>query len=144
MIDFNNKGISLVALVVTVIVLLILAGFSFTFVLGENGIITKAKNAKEQTEIAQAEETIKLKIAEVQIDKNGDATVDDINSALEDNSDLHLSSTYESIIYKNKYIFDLDSTTLNITNGRTYNQENPNLEKRSMPAVFDNFNRDEE
>ena len=38
----NSKGITLVALVVTIIVLIILAGISINLVLGENGIITKA------------------------------------------------------------------------------------------------------
>ena len=43
------KGITLVALVVTIVVLLILAGVSINSVLGENGIIIKAKEAAEKT-----------------------------------------------------------------------------------------------
>ena len=43
----KNTGITLVALVVTVIVLIILAGISISLVLGDNGIITKAREAKE-------------------------------------------------------------------------------------------------
>lgn len=46
----NASGITLVALVVTIVVLLILAGISLNLVLGSNGIIAKAKNAKNQTE----------------------------------------------------------------------------------------------
>ena len=42
----NNKGITLVALVVTIVVLLILAGVSINLVLGNNGIIAKAKEAE--------------------------------------------------------------------------------------------------
>ena len=45
----KNKGITLVALVVTIVVLLILAGVSINLVLGNNGIITKAKEAAEKT-----------------------------------------------------------------------------------------------
>ena len=41
----KNKGITLVALVVTIVVLLILAGVSINLVLGNNGIIAKAKDA---------------------------------------------------------------------------------------------------
>ncbi len=52
----NTKGITLIALVVTVIVLIILAGVSISLVLGENGIINKAKKAKENTELAKTEE----------------------------------------------------------------------------------------
>ena len=51
----SNGGITLVALVVTIIVLIILAGVSISLVLGDNGIITKAKEAKENY-IAAAEE----------------------------------------------------------------------------------------
>ena len=56
----RNKGITLVALVVTIIVLIILAGVSINLILGENGIITMAKKAKENMEIASQEEQIAL------------------------------------------------------------------------------------
>ena len=52
----NSKGITLVALVVTIVVLLILAGVSINLVLGENGLITQAKEAKEQTKTAEVNE----------------------------------------------------------------------------------------
>ena len=45
----KNKGITLVALVVTIVVLLILAGVSINLVLGDNGIIVKAKEAKRKS-----------------------------------------------------------------------------------------------
>ena len=45
----NNKGITLVALVVTIVVLLILAGVSINLVLGDNGIIAKAKEAQSKS-----------------------------------------------------------------------------------------------
>ena len=44
----NNQGITLVALVVTIVVLLILAGVSISLVLGENGLISKAKESREK------------------------------------------------------------------------------------------------
>ena len=50
----NNKGITLVALVVTIVVLLILAGVSINLVLGDNGIVKKAQDAK--TKSAEASE----------------------------------------------------------------------------------------
>ena len=45
----NNKGITLVALVVTIVVLLILAGVSINLVLGDNGIVKKAQDAKTKS-----------------------------------------------------------------------------------------------
>ena len=51
----NKKGITLIALVVTIVVLLILAGVSINLVLGNNGIIAKAKEAKTKSAEATAE-----------------------------------------------------------------------------------------
>ena len=50
----NNKGITIVALVITIVVLLILAGVSINLVLGNNGIISKAKEA--ETKLGEASE----------------------------------------------------------------------------------------
>ena len=46
----NSRGITLIALVVTIIVLLILAGTTYTLVIGNEGIFDKAKNATEKYE----------------------------------------------------------------------------------------------
>ena len=64
-----NKGITLVALVVTIIILIILAGVSINLVLGENGIITMAKRAKEDMEKAAQDEQIALDNLLSQIDE---------------------------------------------------------------------------
>lgn len=57
---YNARGITLIALVITIIVLIILAGVSINLVLGENGVITKAKEAKTKTEQAQLNEEIAM------------------------------------------------------------------------------------
>ena len=57
----RNKGITLIALVVTIIVLLILAGISISMLTGQNGILNRAAEAKEKTGIAQEDESQKLK-----------------------------------------------------------------------------------
>ena len=56
----KQRGITLVALVITIIVLLILAGISISMLTGENGILTQASNAKKVTEEAAKEENSKL------------------------------------------------------------------------------------
>ena len=56
----SNKGITLIALVITIIVLLILAGVSIAMLTGQNGILTQAQNAKNRTEEAQGEEENRL------------------------------------------------------------------------------------
>ena len=66
----NNKGITLVALVVTIVVLLILAGVSINLVLGNNGIITKAKEAAEKTAAAQEKEMIERNLLEQELENS--------------------------------------------------------------------------
>ncbi len=56
----RNKGITLIALVVTIIVLLILAGVSIAMLSGQNGILNRASEAKEKTAVAQEDENEKL------------------------------------------------------------------------------------
>ena len=56
----RNKGITLIALVVTIIVLLILAGISIAMLTGQNGILNRAAEAKEKTGVAQEDESQKL------------------------------------------------------------------------------------
>ena len=52
----NSKGITLISLVITIIILIILAGVSIAIVFDEDGIINKAKKAAENMEIAAIEE----------------------------------------------------------------------------------------
>ena len=74
----KKSGITLISLVVTIIVLLILAGVTIATLTGENGILTRTSDAKEQTEIASVKEQAQLDITNWVADKmkNGeDATV---------------------------------------------------------------------
>ena len=56
----QEKAITLIALVITIIVLLILAAISIATLTGENGILTKASKAKEETKIAEYKEALEL------------------------------------------------------------------------------------
>ena len=56
----NNKAITLIALVVTIVVLLILAGVSIGMLTGENGIIRQAQESKENSKKAEIEEKVNL------------------------------------------------------------------------------------
>ncbi len=71
----SNKAITLIALVITIIVLLILAGVTISMLTGETGILGKANNAKEQTQLKTAEETIQLSVLDNRTLKStGDAS----------------------------------------------------------------------
>ena len=71
----SEKGITLIALVITIIVLLILAAVSIAMLTGENGILSKASTAKEKHLIAQYEEELNLCIMEMQTDELGTLTM---------------------------------------------------------------------
>ena len=64
----QNSAITLIALIITIIVLLILAGVTLNMVMGENGIFGKANNAKNKTEVAKYEEELRMCVLELQTD----------------------------------------------------------------------------
>ena len=82
----KQKGITLIALVITIIILLILAGITIA-ALTQNGLLKKAKDAKENSKIAECEEFLKLKINETQIKYSGSATLQDFVNYLNDDKE---------------------------------------------------------
>ena len=65
----SNSAITLIALIITIIVLLILAGVTLSMVMGESGIFSKANNAGEQTKISNAKEIIRMQVLENELNK---------------------------------------------------------------------------
>ena len=76
----KKKGITLIALVITIILLLILAGVSISMLSGDNSILTKATEAKEKTEKATEDEQIKLAV-NGSFDEAARLKVDNVNRA---------------------------------------------------------------
>ena len=83
-----RSGITLIALVITIIVLIILAGVAINLTLGQNGLLNRTKEAREKYEIASAKEYIELKIDECIIEKGGDASLQDIIDYLAEDSSV--------------------------------------------------------
>ena len=138
------KGITLVALVVTVVVLLILAGVSLNLVLGENGIIKKAQEAAAQTDESSATETMSMYLTGLRL-----ANVDGENFRLADylssnvgndgiEDFLNNGDGYAQVAYKGyKYLVNLEDYTfeyLGKTDGNGVN--------RHIKQVLDNNNED--
>ena len=158
----ENKGITLVALVVTIIVLLILAGTTNTMLMGENGIITKAVEAKRKTEEAIEKEMSQIENLDKYFSKNKISSLFswDIN-AIDNYSELKNVTDYLKIntIYSGKdesEVFDLNSENykllLNfaeqndidvwILEGNRNDVENNNIQKYKnlMDKIYE-FNR---
>ena len=78
----NKKGITLIALVITIIVLLILAGVSITMISSQDGILNKATGAKDAQKKATDEETVKLAVQAAMMNENGEIEYDKIGDYL--------------------------------------------------------------
>ena len=87
----NNKGITLIALVITIIVLLILAGVSIAMLTGSNGILTQSTKARDDTAKATVADKVNMAIqavyAQAVIDADGTAPTSRI-------SDTNIISQY--------------------------------------------------
>ena len=90
----KEKGITLIALVVTIIVLLILAGITITTVLGEDGIIAKAQLAAFATEMQEIKQNVDMK------------KVQDLTSVLVDGVSTELFSTEFNLASKEYEVED--------------------------------------
>ena len=77
----STNGITLIALVITIIVLLILAGVSIAMLTGDNGILTQAKEAKEKNTIGGEKEQISLALQSLRMKKQADNVTDEITAS---------------------------------------------------------------
>ena len=86
----KTNGITLIALVITIIVLLILAGVTIAILTGDNGILNKATEASEKTKIAEEEEKVKLSATGALAKENGEGISQD---SLEEELGKYFDST---------------------------------------------------
>ena len=81
----KQKGITLIALVITVIVLLILAAVTINALSGDNGILRRAREAKEKTGASQEEESVKVSVTEALTQGIGELTTENLKKAVKNN-----------------------------------------------------------
>ena len=95
----NKRGITLIALIITIIVLLILSGVSISLVVGENGIISKASKSKIEYAHAEVKEAIGLEYSNYLLEKNQEQTIIDLIGYLKDIRNI-ITETEEEGKYK--------------------------------------------
>ena len=105
---YGKKGITLIALVITIIVLLILAGVTIATLTGDNGILTRASEAREETEISTEKEQIQLALIEYEMD-----------SLNKDKYALIEKETKQKILDKTEESI-LEGEIIELENGRKY------------------------
>ena len=159
----KNRGITLIALVITIIVLLILAGITLSLTLGENGILQKARTAKIDSEIAREKEQILLAMNSSFGDDGKNAKVIDKNKmeqnlqATEGKDNVKIiadieedESFYVKFIKTNRYYeIDLDRnvTLIEVTGGEKnlklvcVNSTNAVLLEKNYLILKDNFSK---
>ena len=79
----NNHGITLVALVITIVIIIILSAIVINLTFGDNGLITKAQQAAEMTSVAQIQEQLEMAKGSVYIDGAGEIDPDHYFDILE-------------------------------------------------------------
>ena len=118
-----QKGITLIALVITIIVLLILAGVSIAMLTGQNGILTQAQNSKTVTENKSAEEKVKLAVMGARAD-DGTLTVGKLRTEL-----ANYGGTVEGDTFPVTAIVDGKSFTIdangNVASAGSSTEQNP-------------------
>ena len=117
----KERGITLIALIVTIIVLLILASVSIAMLIGENGILTQAKRAKEETKEAEIKEKIILAVTSAKI-------LDDelSQSTLQEAIDKEFGEKIANVISNGDYTFTINF----ISDKQDYNVVEDGVEKK--------------
>ena len=132
----KNRGITLIALVITIIVLLILAGVSIATLTGENGILTRANDAKEKNQIGEEKEAIGLAYNGVMTENKGEGvTASQLQDELRNNG------------YNAKAVDNGDGT-ITITFGEPSNRpytidSNGNIKEAKLPITLEQAKNDD-
>ena len=92
----NTRGITLVALVITIIILIILAGISISALSG-SGLFDRAQEAKEKSDIANLKEQMQLDIYEKQLSNTGTLTDQDLKAILENYGTINYEADKKTI-----------------------------------------------
>lgn len=108
-IKYDTEGITIISLVVTIIVLLILAGVSIGVIFNENGLFEKASKGASQYSKKQAEEILVMTLQEAQMKKYSDElTQIQLDTML--NKIGKVNESDKNIVTIDKYIFEIDRT----------------------------------
>lgn len=106
----NNKGITLIALVITIIVLLILAGISIAMLTGENGLLNKASGAGAETKLSEAKEYVMLK-ANTLYTEYYEKKYNSNSAPTETTAEAYVASKLASKLTDTKYVTEATSAT---------------------------------
>lgn len=147
--NIGEKGITLVALVITIIVLLILAGISISMLSGDNSMLSRAGEARDKTEVAKEKELIQMAYNAIMIRKitNNDNSKITVYEVLKEINDKTYTSKYvfkdngtkyENAIKKGDRLYQISNGKVEIIIGEEYFRYSVNITKPSITTVDEN------
>ena len=127
----NNRAVTLIALIITMVILLILAGITIASLSGENGLFSRVKQAKRAQIESKMKEKLNLAIQDLQVEKLAEATLDDITQEWADNKlkEYNPKITDDASINGKKITMSKDQLT-----GRYIIDENLNIVEQEKTA----------
>ena len=109
---FTEKGITLIALIITIIVLLILAGVTIAVISGNEGVLDKAQSAKSKTDISSAKEAAILKATEyIQEYYQGKFVNNDSSVTTYTTAGAYVAKQFETQTQSGNYYIKTDANT---------------------------------
>lgn len=131
----NSRGITLIALVITIIVLLILAGVSIATIMGDDGIIARASQSKENTIIAEDKEKINLTLSEYKLleIEPGAPTLEELFESKEWCESATLGADTIKIVMTNGREYDVE---VDVRKVRFYQPYRVTIEGMTLELVF--------
>ena len=129
----KQKGITLIALVVTIVVLLILAGVTISLLLDENGIIAKSKDARTETRVSQIEDEVGMWKQHNFINKESNQAQESADTMLE--SLISRKLLTEDEIDRDQELITIKKKDGTIIKEISYSSVTINISKTSVPAT---------
>ena len=129
----NKKGITLIALVVTIVVLLILAGVTISLLLDENGIIAKSKDARTETRVSQIEDEVGMWKQHNFINKESNQAQENADTMLANLISRKLLTEEE--IDRDQELITIKKKDGTIVKEISYSSVTINISKTSVPAT---------
>ena len=121
----STRGITLIALVITIIVLLILAGVAISMLSGENGILNQAATAKTETEKKSTEEAVKLAAIDALMRGDNLTTIEDVEHLTESLTSQGLTPEKVEKNVKGKYTVEIGEKIYNVYENGVVEEKEP-------------------
>lgn len=136
--QIKENGITLVTLVVTVIVMLILAGVTFNLLIGDNGILKRTRESKEIYEKQAAKEKLELAMGDLGLRKYKDSNYNEkeyIDTILANQNIIMI----EDIAVVDDWLFEIDRSVPKIVNDLGRGKENKDIKIQIVPTISQDY-----